>query len=666
MCLFGTLAVSIIVGCSGRPSSTSPGKVNSAVSDEDKAGIASAMEALHQGNDLKSCRNAIKQLNTYFARHPDQKPPPLSDTQRELLCTEYRLTAASPDVKPRTGGVESDELTEVASSNFTQLDAHHLEFCLLLRDAARALDVDDLNPLARATAAFDWVVRQVALQEGATKAFPPEFALRRGWGTSLERAMLFAAVLPQLGIEGCMVALREPDPARTAVRYWIPGALIDNDIYIFDTRLGIPLPGPNRKRTATLKQLRQQPELLKRLSVDEKHRYDVTQDQVGRAEIHVAAYLSALSPRMAHLEGLLASHSKVSLAIDPAALLDRFRLATKGQGIEVKVWNTAGEPNSPITVLRSFLPPEEGGIDKSHRKARAEFEVVPWDALPDLLARRFPKDTELGRRLRTAFQRFFVAFMLEPKPAREDERQRSRKNSARAQPDELRKQAPEDLIALLTAGSRDRMLHGRFEEATMPLVEFRDELRKLKTIVQSEPELQNELATWSAEFTQAYAKRLRAERAPPGSAEHDPNHLKQVRDHVAGVWTLGEGMLTAVMLGSASDQLVGVTTYFLALCKHEQAQRLQSKIDHAGSKAPPDTIRAANEAWKGAADWWETYLAENPPTVWTPTARLLRAKALLALGHAEVAVPLLQDLSGNMSALEQLGRLYRLQQPQTP
>jgi len=37
-------------------------------------------------------------------------------------------------------------------------------------------------------------------------------------------------------------------------------------------------------------------------------------------------------------------------------------------------------------------------------------------------------------------------------------------------------------ITLLTAGSRDLMLHGRFDEATVPLVELRDELRKVKAV----------------------------------------------------------------------------------------------------------------------------------------------------------------------------------------
>ena len=79
--------------------------------------------------------------------------------------------------------LDPDELAEVAGETFSPLDAHYLEFCLLLRDAAQALDVAGRSPLDRATAAFAWVVRQVRLEERRGGQFPPQFILQRGWGT---------------------------------------------------------------------------------------------------------------------------------------------------------------------------------------------------------------------------------------------------------------------------------------------------------------------------------------------------------------------------------------------------------------------------------------------------------------------------------------------------
>ena len=517
---------------------------------------------------------------------------------------------------------------------------------------------------ARATAGFGWVMRQAALQEGASSAFPPDFVLRRGWASSAERALVFVALLPHLGIDGCMIVIPGPDGGQRGSRYWIPGALIDNEIYLFDTRMGMPLPGSKAGSIATLREVRQHPEVLQSLSFDDKHRYDVTPDDVRRAEVCVAAYLSAVSPRMAHLEGLLAaSNNKVSLSVDPAAVLERFREATKGQSIVVKTWSFARESLTPIAVQRDFLPPDEGGIDKTHRKARAEAEVVPWNALPSILGRRFPADTELGRRIRAGFQAFFVDFVFDPKDRQEAKRQRAAKNRKTDERTNGSSGGGEDPTLLISAGSRDLMLHGRFEEATVPLVDLRDELRKVKAAVEENPEVQAGLEKWSDEFAKAYVDMLRTERAQ-AAGDRDPARLKQARARVAALVGESGAPLSVTMLAAAAEPLTGLATYFLALCKHEQAERLQSQVDRAASRSKHDAEEAAREAWKGAADWWETYLSENPPTIWSNTARLLRSRALAGLGNRPGAAALLQDLNGTVSTLDQVGRLYRAKQLQ--
>jgi hypothetical protein len=648
--MFAFASLVVFAGCRRAPSVSTSATVTTS-SDEDKAGIASAMDALHRGNDVKSCRNALTQLNSYFVRHPERKPPTLSDAQRELLTAEFHL--------------DPDELAEAGSPNFTLLDAHHVEFSFLLRDTARALDVDDLEPVTRASAAFGWVVRQVALQDGAPNAFPPEFVLRRGWGTSLERALLFLALLPHLGIDGCMMIIPGPDGSPQSGRYWIPGALVDKEIYLFDTRMGMALPGPKGESMATLRQVRQQPEFLQALAFDEVHHYDLAPEEARRAEVRVGIFLSALAPRMAHLEELLANNNnKVNLSVDSAAVLARFREAGKAQGVNVKAWNIPLEAASPITVERRFLPPEEGGVDKFQRKRRAEVEVVPRNALPPILARRFREDTEIGQRLRTEFQKFFVNFIFEPKNEPEEaKRQRVAKDRQGEDPRAAPADSGPNPMMLLSAGSRDLMLHGRFDEATVPLVELRDELRKVKAVVEGDPDLQMRLGKWVDEFATAYANLLRAERAQ-AAGDRDPTQLQQARRRATALLGESGGPLTVAMLAATAEPLTGLATYFLALCKHEQAERLQSQVDHPTSRTTRDAAHAAQEAWKGAADWWETYLTENPPTIWSNTARLLRARALVGLGNRAGAIALLEDASGASGPLDRVGRLYRAKQLQ--
>src|SRR5262249_6067607 len=181
-----------------------------------------------------------------------------------------------------------DELEDVRGSRFTKLDGHHLELCYLLRDAAYALQTQGRPPLEQAERCFQWVVRQVALRErekGEKDLLPPSFVLRIGQGSAHERALLFLAVLDQLGLDGCMIALRG-DPAR----YWLPGVFVKekdrSEIYLFDTRLGMPLPGPGGKGIATLSQVRDKKSdgdkashALDQLNLDETCPYDLTPDR---------------------------------------------------------------------------------------------------------------------------------------------------------------------------------------------------------------------------------------------------------------------------------------------------------------------------------------------------------------------------------------------------
>src|SRR5262245_36003220 len=246
-------------GCANRAQPTKAA-VRPAREAEDTFSVA---DTLRKSTDVESSRNAIEQLNLYIGNHPELKPRSLDAAEQSALRDQFAL--------------DSGEMAEVESSVFTPLDAHHFQFCMLLRDALRSLRLEDRSPLDKATAGFNWVVRQIALEERQGDACPPDFVLRRGWGTALERSLVFMSVLHQLGIDGCR-SLASGPKQEAPMSYWTPGALVYNDIYLFDTRLGLPLPGgPNK--IATLKEVRARPQLLKNLSADPKLPYDVSAEQ---------------------------------------------------------------------------------------------------------------------------------------------------------------------------------------------------------------------------------------------------------------------------------------------------------------------------------------------------------------------------------------------------
>src|SRR5205807_13817 len=107
-------------------------------------------------------------------------------------------------------GLSADEVKEIEGSNYTLLDAHHLDRCFLFRDIATSLALagagDDStgkpirrSGLEQAQAAFAWVMREMRLFAGrdarlfdeAVLPVPPEFVVRRGVGSGLERALVY-------------------------------------------------------------------------------------------------------------------------------------------------------------------------------------------------------------------------------------------------------------------------------------------------------------------------------------------------------------------------------------------------------------------------------------------------------------------------------------------
>ena len=136
--------------------------------------LATVRSTLARQNDLAACKTVVPQLNAHLERNKDHTPPAFPET-KEMLRGQM--------------GLKEDDLAEVASPTFTPLDAHHLESCFLLRDAARSLELATpggrggkvkQTPLDRAELAFAWVVRQVRLQApppGSTAPAPPAFVL---------------------------------------------------------------------------------------------------------------------------------------------------------------------------------------------------------------------------------------------------------------------------------------------------------------------------------------------------------------------------------------------------------------------------------------------------------------------------------------------------------
>lgn len=615
-------------GCNSKPaerSSTAPVEPEAAAPENDEA-LVSARALLSKKTDAAACRAALQQLNVFLSRNPEQKPKPLDKKQLDVLQAELDLDA--------------DELVEVNSGTFTLLDGNYLEQCFLLRDAARALEVDDQPPLQQAEAAFAWVIRQVGAYQSTGPPLPPRYVLRRGSGSALERTLAFVGLLHQLDLDGCLVAFT-PEADRFPERL-LAGVLVGKELYLFDPRLGLPLPGAEPGAVATFAQLRKQPDLLDKLTVDAKHPYDVKAEHVQNVEIYLASPLSALSTRMRFLEGVFAGgkNNQVDLAVDHAARSSKFKEAV-GDSATVRNWPQQGQAHSATRLLRVFLPPEEGGIDKLqlvplqafpgftsgedqavrplHRRNIFEMHLVPWPVLPSPI-RQLPWNVELGRKPRETFIVMFLDLYGEP---------------------------------------RDNLLRGQFEAAAALLAQKREEFNNI--IRRNDAELDKRLNRWidAARTLQARSLELQAvAKSNPG----DTGALREVEQQAQKLWEDGVPLLTQVMNRAAAVPYDIHLKYWLALCQQERAIRLQARTRKMGAEPNPSEVEATRKAWQDASDWWIYLARDYGSTPAAASSRPLHAEVLQALGDTNAAVALLENLDGPLTPLDKTARLFRARQ----
>ena len=279
---------------------------------------------------------AAAQLNYYF------EGAPAAEFAMDAPAREYLL----PKIKE--AGLRSLE-----DRKFTDRDARHIEDCLLYRSVAAhvAGEGDDLDRVRRL---FDWVVRQVQLVPVGTLVPPdhpdypqaqarPYDVLVRGLAseeagdpTWAERSWVFLALCRQINVDAGLVVLRHgtDKPIR-----WACVALADGKPYLFDARIGLPIPGPGGRGVATLREAAADPEILAGLDLPGLSPYGVTHaDLAGPVRVLIDSGTGYLSPRMRALQKRLASRNRMILHRDPAAQRDAFAQALGAKAEAVELW----------------------------------------------------------------------------------------------------------------------------------------------------------------------------------------------------------------------------------------------------------------------------------------------------------------------------------------
>ncbi len=245
---------------------------------------------------------------------------------------------------------------------FADWEGRLLEQAVWSRDIAQWARGDALSDLDAVTRLFDWTVRNVQLDppgDGPTVISHPWQALAYGHGTAEHRAWVFAELCRQQGIDVAILqaaAGAEGEPAPL-----LAGALIGGEIYLFDPRVGLPIPG-GAAAVATLAEAAKNDELLRAFDVGDQLSYPLNAAQLDRVDALIVASPLQLARRSALLEAALEGEEFVKLTANAGALGEE--LAKQPHISAVSLWQR------PFQAVA-----DEFGLKPSVRQqAAAEFE----------------------------------------------------------------------------------------------------------------------------------------------------------------------------------------------------------------------------------------------------------------------------------------------------
>ena len=247
---------------------------------------------------------------------PDDKQAPteliatLSESLREEETLAARISRAA-----------------LSSDSLAPGEGRALQEAIWLRDISSWARGDAVTDLEAASALFDWTVRNVwaVSAEEAVDIHHPWQALLYGRGTVEDRAWVFVELCRQQQIPAVVLAVSEADDS--PAKFWLPAALVQGDLHLYDVRLGLPLMDSENGEVLTLAQVQANPKLVPGNDTDQ---------DFSRVDAWVTATPFQLAGRAYLLENALEDEQLVLLRAQASAIQEKLE---KLDGIRsVKLW----------------------------------------------------------------------------------------------------------------------------------------------------------------------------------------------------------------------------------------------------------------------------------------------------------------------------------------
>jgi hypothetical protein len=149
-----------------------------------------------------------------------------------------------------------------------------------------------------------------------------------------------------------------------------------------------------------------------------------------------------------------------------------------------------------------------------------------------------------------------------------------------------------------TPTPRERIQRGQFQDAARDLVSKQDQFAHGLERLRNNTNAENDLKTWAIR-----ARELYDEQGLALTAEGRQQAAAAVERH----WKDHADLVQLLVDRSSAELGRAEATLLMAMCKHEQAERAQARLEHASPTDTQQLKQLAVDAWAVALGEWRTY-----------------------------------------------------------
>ncbi len=239
-----------------------------------------------------------------------------------------------------------------------------------LDQQAGKLPSEEHSSLELACKLFDWTMRNVVIngnakdveslpedprkpvvEAGLGYKYLPWQCVLYGRGDFIERGRVFTAMAQQRGLQTCWISLRLP--SSPAPKLWAIGVLAGDNCYVFETKLGMPVPNPDTGAPVTITELQKDERILRRLDIPGRFDYAVNPGDLAKIEYLIEVEPSASSNRMTSLQASLTGADR--LVLQPDVTTMQAKLKKIAPDAPVYLWQMPMLARLYATEMRSRL-----------------------------------------------------------------------------------------------------------------------------------------------------------------------------------------------------------------------------------------------------------------------------------------------------------------------